>query len=189
MLHRLAILVLVASALPSLSMAALVDIDGNEHVAPDESGAQTTVIYFITHDCPISNRLMPEIRRICDEYSIRETRCLMAYVDPTLTAEQIREHQRAYGITEPAVHDKDHLLVELAGASVTPEAAVFNSSGSVAYRGRINNLYASLGTPRRRPTEHDLRDALDQVLVGNAVSQPRTQAVGCFIPTVKTAHK
>ena len=178
----LALLMMGTGALAPLWSATVADIDGQKHQLPSEPSRNLTVVYFVTHDCPISNRYMPEIRRICEEYDARGTRCLMAYVDPTIPEEQIREHKRDYGVTLPAVHDTNRLLVELAGATVTPEAAVYSNDGEMVYRGRINNLYAALGTPRRRATEHDLRNALDEALAGQAVSQPRTQAVGCFIP-------
>ena len=110
----------------------------------------------------------------------------MVYVDPTISLDQIREHQETYEIAQDAVHDTALVIVNLAGASITPEAAVFDSLGQMTYRGRIDNLYAALGTPRRRATEHDLRDALDETLSGKAVSLPRTQAVGCFIPLLNT---
>lgn len=130
---------------------------------------------------------MPEVRRICADYSKSGVRCLLVYVDPTIGVKRIREHQETYGIAENAIHDTGHLLVKLAGASVTPEAAVFDGVGQMRYRGRIDNLYAALGTPRRRATEHDLKDALGEMLAGKPVSQPRTQAVGCFIPFLNAA--
>ena len=177
-------------ALTSMQLPAstLLDVDGNEHVLPDPD-AKATIVYYVTQDCPISNRFMPEIRRICGEYSSRDTLCLMAYVDATATAGEIREHRQTYDNTVPAVHDLNHALVDLADASVTPEAALFDREGNLAYRGRINNFYADLGTPRRQATKHDLRDALEDVLAGRAVSQPRTQAVGCFISKFGTAQR
>lgn len=181
-----AFLLLALTSMP-LSASMLIDVDGNEHALPDPN-SKATVVYFVTQDCPISNRFMPEIRRICGEYSSRDTRCLMAYVDATATADQIREHRQTYESTVPAVHDLNHALVALADASVTPEAALFDRAGNLAYRGRINNFYADLGTPRRQATKHDLRDALEDVLAGRAVSQPRTQAVGCFISKFGTAQ-
>ena len=184
MLKRLRVLVLLGCPLGMLQ-AELLDIDSNWVDAVGKPGGPPTVVYFVTHDCPISNRLLPEVRRICDEYAVQEIRCLLAYVDPTLTAEAIREHQETYGTAQPAVLDLGHRLVKLTGATVTPEVALFDRSGDLAYRGRINNLYARLGTPRRRPTEHDLREALDAVLAGRQVSRPRTQAVGCFIPELR----
>ena len=180
-----AAIALTALAALRLSAAAVSDIDGNPHHVPGEAGATATIIYFVTHDCPISNRYMPEIDRICSEHSSRSVRCLMAYVDPTVSVQEIRDHQIEYRSTQTAIHDSGHELVELAGATVTPEAALFDRAGRLVYRGRIDNLYAALGTPRRRPSERDLRDALEQTLAGKPVSRPRTQAVGCFIPYLK----
>ncbi len=50
------------------------------------------------------------------------------------------------------------------------------------YRGRIDNVYASLGKRRAEATEKDLRKALDEVLSGKPVSTPQTKAIGCYIP-------
>lgn len=179
---RRAIAPILVACLCGASNAELIEIDSGWVHSIGKPGGPPTVVYFVTNDCPISNRLMPEIDRICEQYASADARCLLAYVDPSLTPDGIRQHEEAFGITQPTVLDSDHRLVNLAGASVTPEAALFDRDGELAYRGRINNLYAALGTPRRRPTEHDLRDALDEVVNGRKVSQPRTQAVGCFIP-------
>ncbi len=179
---RWALLLLAMLFGVSSTAATLRDIDGNQHTLPPASGRKATVVFFVTHDCPISNRYAPEIGRICGDYSSRGVGCLMAYVDPTITAEEIREHRQAFGGTQPAVHDKGRELVELAGATITPESAVFDGVGRLVYRGRVNNFYAALGTPRRQATQHDLRNALDEVLAGMPVSRPRTQAVGCYIP-------
>ena len=188
MINFPAALLLLALTSLQLPASVLLDVDGNEHALPDPD-AKATIVYFVTQDCPISNRFMPEIRRICGEYSSRDTRCLMAYVDATATADEIREHRQTYESTVPAVHDLNHALVAMADAGVTPEAALFDREGNLAYRGRINNFYADLGTPRRQATKHDLRDALEDVLAGRAVSQPRTQAVGCFISKFGTAQR
>jgi hypothetical protein len=68
-----------------------------------------------------------------------------------------------------------------AKASITPQAFVIDRSGEIRYRGRIDNLYAALGKTRQQVTSHDLRDALDAVLVGGKVPHPETEALGCFI--------
>ena len=186
--QHVALMVLAFVAIQAAWPATIVDIYGDRHRLPSQPGQDFTVVFFVTHDCPISNRYLPEMRRVCDEYAAWGTRCLMAYVDPTISWEQIREHQHAYGVTLPALHDTNRELVELAGATITPESAVYSKDGELVYRGRINNLYAALGTPRRQATEHSLRKALDEALAGRAVSRPRTQAVGCFIPDWKAAR-
>ena len=46
-----------------------------------------------------------------------------------------------------------------------------------------DNVYAALGKRRPEATEHDLRKALDEVLSGKPVGEPRTHAIGCYIPS------
>ena len=73
-------------------------------------------------------------------------------------------------------------LVKATGAAITPTAVVVRPDGSIAYRGRIDNSFAAVGIQRRVVTEHDLRDALDEVLAGQPVKNPEEPAVGCYIP-------
>ncbi len=161
----------------------LTDIDGKTHDMLDASSKRANVLYFITNDCPISNQYAPKINRICDEYAAQGVGCYLVYIDPTLPTDTIRKHLGDYSHDCcPAVHDTEHKLVKRLGAAVTPEAALLSAGGEVLYQGRIDNFYAALGKPRRMVTVHDLRDALEAVLAGEPVANPKTQAVGCFIP-------
>ncbi len=80
-----------------------------------------------------------------------------------------------------AVRDPKHTLVKLAGATVTPEAAVFTPAGEMIYRGRIDDTVPQYGKARSAPTTRDLENALTAALAGRPVPNPRTTAVGCFI--------
>ncbi len=153
------------------------------HGALDDSEGRAKVLYFVMTDCPISNQYAPEISRICTEYQDKAVDCFVVYVDPDVSADRIRKHNEDYNLACcPAIHDRRHRLAERAGATVTPEAAVFSEDGKLLYRGRINDFYAGLGKPRRRARVHDLRNALDEVLADEPVSKPFTKAVGCYIP-------
>ncbi len=161
----------------------LQDIEGRELGDLLNSDYAASILFFVTHDCPISNQFAPEIQRICRTYQKDRFQCYLVYVDPDLTAEQIREHQADFGHESPAILDNSLRLVEFAEATITPEVAVVSEKGDILYRGRINNFYERLGRPRRHVTKHDLRLALDQIRDGLAVAKTRTQAIGCFIPT------
>lgn len=180
---RLMVIPLLLAASAFGALPELTDVHGKALPGPGE--AKATVIYFITHDCPISNQYAPEIGRICQEYGERGVQCYLAYVDPDLTVEGIDQHRTDYSHQSAAILDAAHEIVKAVGATVTPEAVVLDSKGEVAYLGRINNFYAGLGKPRRFVTQHDLRDALDAVLAGKPVENPRTQAVGCYVPTLR----
>ena len=148
----------------------------------DDGGHAAKVLFFVTNDCPIANQFAPEINRICNEYKSQGVGCYLVYVDPGLTAAEVKAHVDEFSHTCcPAILDPRHELVHAAGATVTPEAAVYSRQGKPAYRGRINNRYEGFGKRRRVVTQHDLRGALDNVLAGKPVEPPRTQPIGCFI--------
>jgi hypothetical protein len=153
-------------------------------VKPLDPAGTASVLFFITNDCPIANSYAPEIQRICGEYAGKGVSCTLVYSDLTLDAAAIRKHHADFGYPDaiPAVKDTGHKLADATGATITPQAVIVGKGGKVLYRGRIDNFYAALGKPRREATEHDLRQALDEVLAGKPVSHPQTQAIGCYIP-------
>lgn len=141
-----------------------------------------TVEFFISTDCPVANSYAPEIRRIQEEYQSIRITCRLIYPDATLTAREIETHlAEYYALTMPYVIDADHTLVKRAGATTTPEVAVFDGKGELIYRGCIDNRYSRPGDRRREATERWLRDALDALLRGEKPAITRTEAIGCFI--------
>jgi len=146
------------------------------------TGAKAIVFLFTSTDCPISNRYAPEVRRLAERFRPDGIIFRLIYPNPSDTADAIRDHVTAFGYAgamEP-FRDPAQSLVKFAGATVTPEAAVY-AGGRIVYRGRIDDRYVDLGRERAAPMVHDLADALTAVMSGKPVAQPVTQAVGCFI--------
>ena len=157
------------------------DINGKAFRPLDTAG-RASVLFFISTDCPISNFYAPEIQRICRDYGTKGVGCSLMYEDIDVNAGAVRKHLSDYGYTNvSAAIDGDRKISTRANASVTPQAVVVDGSGSIRYRGRIDNFYADLGKPRRQATVHDLRDALDAVLAGKPVANAETKAIGCYI--------
>jgi len=140
------------------------------------------VYLFVTTDCPLANGYAPEINRIVKEYTPRGIEFAMVYVDLDLSLEDARKHARDYGYAAELIVDADRRIVDRCGVEVTPEAAVVLPDGTIAYRGRIDDRGVALGRIRAEPTRRDLREALDAVLANRPVAEPRTPAVGCYIP-------
>lgn len=174
------------SAPPTPAAAHLgIDLDGHPLDIFRSGVAPATVLLFVRTDCPISNRFAPEINRLYSLYHRQGAEFFLVYVDPDEQPAAIREHLRTYGYPCPAVRDPSHALVELSGATITPEAAVFDRRRALTYRGRINDLYADLGKARPAATTHDLADAIQATLGGTPVAIARTRAVGCTIADLK----
>jgi len=158
------------------------DIDGRVIEPLMVEDACAHVLLFTTVDCPIANGYAPAIARLAGEYTGAGVKFFLVHVDPDVDAARAREHASDYGYTLPVLLDPEHDLVEAVGATVTPEVAVLDGRGEIAYLGRIDNWYAALGKKRRQATTSDLADALDAVLDGRPVEVSWAPAVGCLIP-------
>lgn len=143
--------------------------------------AKATVLLFVGTDCPIANRMAPEMSRIIGEYKQKSVDCWMVYPDRELKNAEVNEHMKSFAIECQAFIDRKHALVKASGASVTPQAVILDSAGFVKYLGRINDLYAEHGRTNPAPKVNDLRDALDALLAGKAIKSPITEAIGCYI--------
>ncbi len=143
---------------------------------------KAVALVFVLSDCPVANSYMPEYSRLHKDFAGRGIPVVLLYVDPELDQAAVAKHAREHELKCPAITDRDQQWVQLAGATVTPEAAVISPTGEVLYRGRIDDRYPAPGQRRAQPTKHELRDALDDILAGRQVRQPRTEAVGCLIP-------
>ena len=172
-------------ALAALSARAaeisVADVQGVMHRPLADAGQAATVVFFVMHDCPIANAYAPEISRIADEYKARGVRCYVLYAESDLASADARKHAADYAFRCPVLLDPKFALVRAAGATVTPEAAVFSAKGRLLYRGRIDDRAIALGRHRAEPQQRDLRDALDAILAGKPVRERFTKAIGCYI--------
>jgi peroxiredoxin len=158
---------------------AMADLDGAQRHPLDAGGKEASVLIFYWQDCPICNSYAPEFNRICAQYT--NFNFYIVQVDPDLTVAAAKTHARQYGLRAPVLLDSRHRLVRLADATATPEAVIFGKTKNILYRGRIDNLYPTLGTRRMEATEHDLRDALDAIAAGKPVTH-QPPPIGCIIP-------
>ena len=142
---------------------------------------EATVLLFVMTDCPISNRYAPEIRRLHDEFA-GTVRFWLVYVDAARPVDELLEHHSSFGYPFGAVRDVEGALVALAGATVTPEVAVFDPDRKLIYRGRIDDRFVSFGVARRAPRTRDLHDRLSRIAAGETLAFSETRAVGCYIP-------
>lgn len=163
-----------------ISSLTVATVEGAKVQVPD-ARAKATVLIFLYTDCPIANRYAPELKRIEADYAKKNVSFYRVYVYKEATLESIAAHTKDYEYKWPAVHDKDHTLVKATGVRVTPEAVLLMQDGTIAYRGRIDDMYVEHGRLRESGYRRDLRVALDEVLSGKAVTLARTTALGCFI--------
>jgi len=160
---------------------ALLDLDGNTVHPLRDPAARFVLFLFTRKDCPISNRYAPEIRRLAERFEPLGVEFVLVYCDASQSAAAIREHVASFEYPCRPLRDPRHELVRLAGATRTPEAALFDRDGALLYLGRIDDRVTDFGKARLHADSRDLENALVAVTTNKRVPVSRTQAVGCFI--------
>jgi peroxiredoxin len=168
----------------------LPDANGRKHTAREWKEARAVALFFISAECPISNRYAPEINRIVAAYSDRgsdrgSARGVVFYgvhSDPDIAPAVARRHAQDYGFDFPVLLDPTQTLAGKTGVILTPTAVILSPAGELLYRGRIDNRYLDLGKYRSAGVKPDLRLALDAVVAGKQVPEKYTKPVGCQLP-------
>ncbi|HAM73173.1 MAG TPA: hypothetical protein DCM86_16170 [Verrucomicrobiales bacterium] len=162
-----------------------IDLSGTP-VSPFASTAdKAVVLFFLSTECPISNRYAPLMRRLQARFSPLGIRFYVVYPDNATSVDSIAEHLKAYGPLPPALRDPSRALVQAGKVRVTPEAAVFLPGQRLVYHGRIDDRYADLGKERAEPVESTLENVLDALLAGRPLPSAGGRAVGCPIPDLR----
>jgi peroxiredoxin len=163
------------------------DAQGAIHTPAEWAAAKAVVVYFTTTDCPIANSYVPEMNRIHDAYAPRGVAFYAVQTDLSIPEKDVVQYAHDYAYAYPLLIDPRQVLVRRAGATITPQVAIFSPLGNLLYLGRIDDRVADFGKQRLKPTVFDLRDSLDAVLADKAVPHATTKSIGCAI-TVNPAQ-
>lgn len=163
--------------------------DGRYHSLADYAGAEVLVIVFTCNHCPTAQAYEERIKAITEDYRQKNVQLLaispnsplgllyeeLGYSDLGDTYEDmiIRAKDKAFNF--PYLYDGDDQQVSLAyGPVATPHAFVFDNQRILRYVGRIDGS-------EKPGTAHgeDLRNAIDQLLVGRPIAEPVTKTFGC----------
>lgn len=149
------------------------------------SSGEIVALVFSSVDCPVSNAMAPQLRKVFKDAEVRGVRCYLVYPRAGTTETVMKDHARAYGLEVATLADPQHVLVDALDAGITPEAYILEfteaDEWSIRYRGRINDLYPSIGNRRDLPANHEFHEAILAVVAGKSVKSPFPEAVGCMI--------
>jgi peroxiredoxin len=146
----------------------------------DDPSIEFHVLCFLGTECPLARVYGPRLQRMSDEYESRGVRFIGINSNIQDSMEELRSYASAHEIRFPVAKDYDRSVAVQIGATRTPEVFVIDRGGAVRYQGRIDDQYQP-GIARAEATEHDLKDAVEQLLAGRPVNKSRTTAVGCLI--------
>ena len=160
----------------------VVDVDGNAHHLGSGFDAKPISITFLNTHCPIARKYIPNLNELSELATQHGVGFYGVVSDPDVIFGQVKAFQQDFSISFPLIFDSTGDLSKRLQPKITPEAFVINREDVIAYRGRIDNRFVSLGKQRTNITEHDLRDAMIAVANQQAPKSNYEKPVGCIAP-------
>jgi peroxiredoxin len=176
---------------------ALTDPAGKSVPFASVRGERATAVVFLSFDCPNSNGYTPTLLDLHKDFASKGVK-FVAISETDLSADELKGKVAEYKLPFPVFADPGQAIADAFKAKITPEAVVLDHNLVLRYRGRIDNMFTDRLRRSPKVTDHDVRNALEDLLAGKPVRTPVTKAVGCSIgnreavvkaPTSVTFHK
>lgn len=157
----------------------LPDTAGAEHSLKSLVGDKGAVLIFIATRCPVSNAYNERMQKLAEDYKAKGINVVGINSNVTEPVAEVKSHATEKGLTFTILKDDGNKIADRLGATHTPESYVLDANMKLVYHGRIDNSQRTEGV-----TANDLRDALDEMLAGKAISKTGGSAFGCSIKRV-----
>jgi len=159
-------------------------ISGEKKTLEQLKGANATIVAFLNFQCPISNRRTPELIEFGNKYKDKKVNIIGVCCDVE-SPKELSNHIKEFRINFPVFYDPDHIVSSAFYADVTPQFFVIDSGITLRYSGRMNDQYEDRATKNLVVKNHDLKQALENVLANKEVNPKLTQSIGCPLERVK----
>ncbi|OFV85924.1 MAG: hypothetical protein A3D93_01250 [Acidobacteria bacterium RIFCSPHIGHO2_12_FULL_67_30] len=157
----------------------LPDTNGQQHSLASLKGEKGTLLIFIATQCPYSNAYNQRMEALHRDYNARGIRLVGINPNKTEPAEEVRSHAQQNGLTFIVLKDPDNRIADYFGASVTPETYLLDAGNVLRYHGRLDADHKDAGL-----NSGELRQALEELLGGQAIANTGKKAFGCTIKRV-----
>ncbi len=165
----------------------LKDYRGKVHKLSDSTDKKLLVVVYLGTECPLAKLYAPRLASLYEKYADKGVGFLGINANRQDSLTEIAAHARIHDLKFPVLKDLGNEVADQMGAVRTPEVFVLDQDRKVRYHGRIDDQYG-VGYIREQVTREDLAAALDELLAGQNVSQPETEAVGCFIGRIRDVN-
>ncbi len=160
---------------------ALVNAVDGKTVAFTPGDGKLSVVIFTCNQCPYAKAFEPRIIEVAKQYQAKGV--VFYAVDPNDDARyeveslpEMKARATEKGYPFPYLKDGDSTIARACGARVTPHVYLIDGSGTLRYRGYVDDS----AKPEERKTT-GLTNALDDLLAGRQVASNATRAFGCTI--------
>jgi thiol-disulfide isomerase/thioredoxin len=155
----------------------LVNARDGKTVAFKPGDGKVSVVVFTCNGCPYAKAFEPRIVELARQYQAKGV--AFYAVNPNDDAKypvETLDEMKGRTYPFPYLKDGDSATARAYGARVTPHIFVVDKTGTVRYRGYVDDS----AKPEERKTT-GLANALDDLLAGRQVANNATRAFGCTI--------
>lgn len=145
-----------------------------------DGAAKVTVVCFLGVECPVVQLYTARLSTMALGLKEQGVQFVGVNGNHQDSIDDVRRFCDRLKPSFPIIRDDSGSIVEAYGAKRTPEVFVLDSGLNIRYQGRIDDQY-SPGSTRPAATQHDLKNAIDELLAGKLVTVARTEAAGCLI--------
>ena len=147
------------------------------------------LLAFICNHCPFVTHIIERLVAVAADFEARggavlfvSSNDVLAY--PEDSPQNMQRFAQQYGIGWPYMYDESQAIARAYQAQCTPDFYLYDSAGSLVYRGRFD---ASTPGNGQAVTGGDLAQACRDVLLGNEISHDQFPSVGCNIKWLTSA--
>lgn len=152
-------------------------------VSLEQFDGMPLVVLFICNHCPYVKHIADRLAQVARTYQTSGIAFVAINSNdvhhyPGDSPEKMVEMSRHYGFTFPYLFDESQMVAKAYRAACTPDLYLFDKTHRLVYRGQFDDARPSNDIP---VTGHDLINAMDALLAGEALPEVQKPGLGCNI--------
>ena len=158
-------------------------ISGKTVSLADFAHSPALLVMFICNHCPYVKHVQKGMTNMAKDFQARGVGVVAissndAQNYPEDSPGKMKEEARQAGYTFPYLYDDSQAVARAYRAACTPDFFLFDGQKKLVYRGQMDDARRGTDLP---VTGRSLRDAVEAVLAGKAVSPNQVPSLGCNI--------
>ncbi len=158
-------------------------VSGESFSLNDLKSDKATVVMFICNHCPYVIHINDGLVKLTNEYSSMGVSFIAISSNdiinyPEDSPEKMKQNAERLGYNFPYLYDESQEVAKAYNAACTPDFYIYDKDMKLAYRGQFDDSRPGNGKP---VTGKDVREALDNMLAGEPVSNKQIPSIGCNI--------
>jgi peroxiredoxin len=148
---------------------------------PNDSTIKANVYLFLSPECPLCRSYTSTINELYSRYQTIGFNFFGVISGTQFSTQSIEEFKNRYHLKPTFIIDSNKKITNQLKATITPEVFVVGTNGYTLYSGRIDDWAYALGKKRKHITDHNLLNALEDILNARIINNRKTTAIGCYI--------